>query len=66
MFSAGRNIIYPMKQCEASDYEKRGYKVDGAFKASLVSRICPDIPEDSEIYKVKNLYENINERYSFS
>ena len=55
-----------MKQCEASDYEKRGYKVDGAFKASLVSRICPDIPEDSEIYKVKNLYENINERYSFS
>ena len=47
-----------MKQCDSSDFKKRGYNVDEAFKKSLGSRICPDIPEDSEINKVKNLYEN--------
>jgi hypothetical protein len=55
-----------MKQCEVSDYEQRGFKVDEQFKLSLTTRICPDIPADSDIYKVKNLYDNMNERYSFS
>ena len=55
-----------MKQCVPEDYEKRGYKVDEQFRASLTSRICPDIPDDSKIYKVRNLYDNMIERYSFS
>ena len=47
-----------MRPCTNEDFEKRGFPVDKDFGDSMFLRLCPDIPDDSPYYKVKNLYGN--------
>ena len=60
-----RRSIYTMRQCEEKDFTSVGYKVSPLFRKKLKHRICPNIPDDSN-YKVKNLFEDLEERISFS
>ena len=55
-----------MRQCSLEDFEKRGFLMNQDFKDSMFNRLCPDISDDNEYYKVKNLYGNEKERISFS
>jgi hypothetical protein len=61
-----KRILYPMRVCTAEDFTSRGYAVSEAFAAKLQYRVCPDIRKDDPHYKVKNLYQNKDERFSFS
>ena len=66
LFGEGKVGVYRMRQCSLEDFEKRGFLVDKDFDDSLFNRLCPDIPDENEFYKVKNLYSNEKERISFS
>ena len=53
------------KHCTQEDFEKRGVKVDRAFLNNIEGRLCPDVKDDEEFYKVLNGYTNENIRHSF-
>lgn len=61
-----KRILYPMKLCTAEDFTSRGYSVTEEFTSKLRYRVCPDIAKDDLHYKVQNLYQNKDERFSFS
>jgi hypothetical protein len=60
-----KRVIYPMRICKESDFSESGFNVTPAFLKKLKYRLCPDIPNDDH-YKVHNLYQNQQERVSFS
>jgi hypothetical protein len=51
-----KHYFYPMKICQPSDFESKGYVMTGSFSDSLKNRLCPDIPDDVKNYYIKNLY----------
>ena len=55
-----------MRKCTFEDFEKRSFFVDKDFGDSMFLRLCPDIADDNEYYKVKNLYSDQKERISTS
>ena len=59
-------IYYPMKICTKEDFTSRQYEVTDEFVSKLKNRLCPDISRDDPNYFVKNLYQNKDERMSFS
>jgi len=61
-----KRILYPMRICTKEDFTSRGYAVSEEFESKLKNRVCPDIAKDDPNYKVKNLYQNKDERFSFS
>ena len=61
-----KRILYPMRICTKEDFTSRGYAVTEEFESKLKNRVCPDIAKDDPNYKVKNLYQNKDERFSFS
>ena len=66
LFSLGKVGVYRMRKCTFEDFEKRSFFVDKDFGDSMFLRLCPDIADDNEYYKVKNLYSNQKERISTS
>ena len=46
--------------------ENTEYEKGEEFKKMIDSRLCPDIPENSPFYKLKNSYVNQTERNSVS
>ena len=59
-------ILYPMKLCTKEDFISRKYDVSEKFASKLKNRLCPDIEKDDPNYIIKNLYQNKDERLSFS
>ena len=54
------------RRCTVKDFENKGVDVNDEFKMEIDRRICPDIDENEEFYKVLNGYNNFYERHSFS
>ena len=55
-----------MRVCTVEDFTKRNFIVNENFAYSINKRLCPDIPKEVDHYHIKNLYQDKNERTSFS
>lgn len=55
-----------MRPCTRHDFKRRGVKMTENFSNAVEQRICPDIPDDYDFYKVKNSYSDPTLRNSFS
>ena len=54
-----------LRKCRIDDFESRSYKVDEITKQSIHLRLCPDMEQLSDIMRVKNKYDNKQDRVSF-
>ena len=58
-----------MRYCKVSDFQKRKLLGDEQSLNYLTSRLCPDFDgfdKSKKLFKLKNGYGNVTERYSFS
>ncbi len=60
-----KRIIYPMRICKIEDFTDNGFNASESFEKFVTNRLCPDVPIEDH-YRVKNLYQNKEERVSFS
>ena len=58
--------IKEFRNCRVEDFEQNGIQVDERFKSLLVYRLCPDVDEAYNYYRVMNSYSNTTHRESFS
>ena len=65
-YDSSKRYIYPMRVCTQQDFIQRNFIVNKNFAESVKYRLCPDISEDDENFIIKNLYQDKNERSSFS
>ena len=57
---------YPFRRCTIEDFKKRGLKAHEKLLNQYTKRFCPELGSGNDEYQVKNLYDNENERVSFS
>ena len=60
------NHIRNFRNCNIEDFRRAGHTDEERMKKKSVWRMCPDIPYDDEIYKVKNSYTDEIFRTSIS
>ena len=53
-----------MRKCKFDDFKH--LKNREIYKSDLISRLCPDMPDNDDDYKVRNSHHNHRLRYSFA
>ena len=57
------------RHCKTSDFKDRKLEIDEQSMDDQKNRLCPDFDgfsKEKELFKLKNGYNNVTERYSFS
>ena len=62
-----RYLNVDFRLCKASDFVKRGVPIqEGKTKEQYEQRLCPNFEKYPELVRIKNIYDNKEDRVSFS